>query len=154
MSSSRAPAAIAALLSALQASPSLTGVPVFDGPMVSDDYRDAIFVGFDGDHAGERESVLTDQQWAGLGAKKRTETITIICSVVSVSGDGTASDARTRAYNLLADVENVLRADPSMAQTPTPFIAAVTAPKLLYDWLEMVGLQARLVFSVHIETRI
>lgn len=154
MSSSRAPAAVAALLSTLQAAPALAGVPVFDGPVVTDDYRDALFIGYDGDTHGERESIVTDQQWAGLGAKKRTETITILCAAVAVSGDGTALDARTRAYALMAATENVLRADPSMAQTPTPFIAAVSAPRLLYDWLEMTGLQARLTFSVHIETRI
>lgn len=154
MSSSRAPAAVNALLSVLKAAPALAGVPVFDGPVATDDYSDALFIGYDGDTHGERESVITDQQWAGLGAKKRTETITIICSAVAVSGDGTALDARTRVYNLMASVENTLRTDPSMAQTPTPFIAAVTAPRLLYDWLEMTGLQARLTFSVHIETRI
>ncbi|MGH3672194.1 MAG: hypothetical protein ACRDSH_16430 [Pseudonocardiaceae bacterium] len=152
MSSSRAPAAVDALVAAVTAG--LPNSPVWDGPVPSGDYRDGVFIGYDGDPLGERESLASTQDWAGIGAKKRTETIDILCAVVAVDGDGVPKKARDAAYALLAAVENVLRADPSLAQTPTPFIAAVTTPRLLWDWLETAGLQARITFTVHIETRI
>lgn len=152
MSTSRAPGAVDALVSFLTAA--LPNSPVWDGPAPSGDYRDAVYIGYDGDVAGERESLTSSAHWAGIGAKRRDETIAVVCAVVAVSGDGRPADARNRAYALLATVENTLRADPSLAQTPTPFVASITEHRMLWDWLEMEGLQARITFTVHIETRI
>jgi len=117
------------------------------------DYRDGIFIGYDGNPVGEQESITITSEWAGLGAKKRTEHFDILCSILAVSGDGKGKDARDRAFNLLAIVETTLRTDPSLAQTPTPFVASVMSPHLLFEWIADLGLQARLTFFIHIETR-
>jgi hypothetical protein len=151
VSSSRVPASVDALVAALKAGVSF---PVYDGPELSSEYTDAVFIGFDGDPLGERKSAAASADWAGIGAKRRNEIIDILCAAVAVSGDGIPKDARDRSYAVLGAVETVLRADPSLAQTPTPFVASITAHELLWDWLETAGLQARLTFTVHIETRI
>jgi hypothetical protein len=151
VSSSRVPASVDALVAALKAAVSF---PVYDGPELSSEYTDAVFIGFDGDPLGERKAVTTTADWAGIGAKRRSEIIDILCAAVAVSGDGIPKDARDRVYVVLGSVETVLRADPSLAQTPPPFVASITTHELLWDWLETAGLQARLTFTVHIETRI
>lgn len=152
MSSSRAPAAVDALVAALTGA--ALSFPVWDGPVLSGDYSDGAFIGYDGDPLGERRSMSTTADWAGIGARKRNEITDILCAAVAVSGDGIPKDARDRAYAILAAVETVLRTDPSLAQTPTPFVASISTHELMWDWLETAGLQARLTFTVHVETRI
>jgi hypothetical protein len=154
MPTSRAPAAIDALIAVLTTAPALSTIPVIDGPILPASFTDCLFVGFDGDFYGARRSVHTEQEWAGLGAKRRTETINIPCAVIAIHNDEVAKPARDRAFALLATVETVLRTDPSLGQTPTPFIAAVTVPELWWDWTDGDGVQARLTFTVAIETRI
>lgn len=150
MSSSRAPASLDALVAAL----ANIGYPVWDGPVLSEDFSDGVYVGYDADPLGERRAMSATADWAGIGAKKRHEVIDILCAVVAVNGDGVPKAARDKAYTILGTVENALRADPSLAQTPTPFVASITTHELLWDWLETTGLQARLLFTVHVETRI
>jgi hypothetical protein len=151
VSSSRVPASVDALVAVVRGGATFS---VFDGPELSSEYTDAVFIGFDGDPLGERKSVTATADWAGIGAKKRNETIDILCAAVAVSGDGIPKDARDRVYAIIGVVELLVRADPSLAQTPTPFVASITTHELLWDWLETAGLQARLTFTVHIETRI
>lgn len=152
MTGSRAPAAIDALVALW--TPLFPSNPVFDGPTLAEDYRDALFVGYDGDPDGEREAVASTSKWAGIGVKKRDETIVIMCSAVAISGDGIPKDARDRAYALYNTAEAALRANPSVSQSPTPFVAEIVTVQMLWDWLETSGLQARIAFSVHVETRI
>lgn len=150
MSSSRVPASVDALVAVLRGGATFT---VFDGPELSSEYTDAVWIGFDGDPLGERKSVSAAAEWAGIGAKRRTEIIDILCAAVAVSGDGVPKDARDRVYAVIGEVELLIRADPSLVQAP-PFVASITTHELLWDWLETAGLQARLTFTVHIETRI
>lgn len=152
MSSSRVPASVDGVVTAL-AGASLS-FPVYDGPVLAGEFTDAVFIGYDGDPLGERRAVSATADWAGIGAKKRNELIDVLCAAVAVSGDGIPKDARNRAYAVLGAVETVLRTDPSLAQTPTPFVASITTHELFWDWLETAGLQARLTFTIHIETRI
>lgn len=149
---SRAPGALDALVAAVTAG--LPNNPVWDGPQPSGDYRDAVYLGYDGDPVGEHRAMRSTAGWAGIGAKKRTEHTDIVCAVVALSGDGVPKAARDAAYALLGAVESVLCADPSLGQVPTPFVASIAEHDLLWDWLEMGGLQARITFTVHIETRI
>lgn len=153
MSTSRAPAAVDQLYALLTAALG-TANPVWDGPPVTGDFRDCVYLGYDGDPSGERRSVTGQQEWAGIGAKKRSETLDIICAAAAISGDGTAKPARDKVYALMGQVETTLRADPSMGQSPTPFVASVHSPELFFEWIEQMGLQARLTFHVLIETRI
>ncbi|MEU0041318.1 hypothetical protein ABZ063_47185, partial [Streptomyces sp. NPDC006333] len=69
MPTSRVPALIDALVSALQAAPDLSTVRVVDGPLVTDSAaREWVFVGYDGDDEGDFITAATIQEWAGLGA--------------------------------------------------------------------------------------
>lgn len=149
---SRIPGALDALMASW--TNGLAPVPVYDGPTLSSSFVDSVYLGYDADPLGERQAATSVTQWAGIGAKKRGETIVIAGSVVCVSGDGLPKDARDRAYTILAAAETLLRADPSLGQTPTPFIAAISGSQLYYEWLETAGLQVRLAFTIDIETRI
>jgi hypothetical protein len=148
MATSRIPATIDALVAAFTAA----GLHTFDGPLVSGDYTPAVWVGYDGDPEGDFKAVEGDQEWAGIGAKKRGEEFDVICSVTVLSGDSDVRSARETAFALLATVENTLRADPSLDQTP-PFVAEYR-PGAMHIEPADTGHQVRAVFNVHVKTRI
>lgn len=148
MADSRVPATIDALKTTWDA----TGAKVWDGPVITGDYSDCIFVGYDGDPEGDMQAVDGDSEWAGLGAKARDEDFDVICAVVALVGDQGIKTVRDNAYAQLKKAADAVRADPSLGQAP-PFVASVKGGSLFYDNLES-GLQARLVFRVHVETRI
>lgn len=151
MSLSRVPSTLDALVALF--TPGLAPTPVWDGPVPTGDFSDALYLGYDADPLGERQAASSTTKWAGIGAKKRDETITIIGAAVAISGDGIAKDARDRAYAIVAAAEQLLRIDPSMAQPP-PFVASISETQLFWDWLENAGLQARLAFQIDVETRV
>lgn len=156
MADSRVPATVLALYNVVKAAPALTSasppVNVWDGPVVTGDPTDSVFIGYDGDPEGEFASVVGDEEWAGLGAKARDEQFEVVCSIVTLAGDGDIAAARARIYALFAGVTGVLRVDPSLGQAP-PFVAAVKSPQLFIDPTPQ-GLQPRLVFHVAVKTRI
>ena len=151
MSLSRVPTVLDALVALF--TPGLAPVPVWDGPVPSGDFSDALYLGYDADPLGERKASESTTTWAGIGAKKRDEVITIFGAAIAISGDGIPKDARDRAYAILAAAEQLLRNDPSMAQPP-PFVASISNTQLFWDWLENLGLQARLAFQIDVETRV
>lgn len=151
MAHSRAPAAIDALRVALEDRPGLAETPVYDGPFVTDDPSDAIYLGYDGDPEGGFEAVIGDQEWAGIGARARRETFRITCAVVVVDGDGDVAQAREAVYRLFGEIEDALRAEPSLG-LPPPTTVAVVSPALFIEPLN--GVQARLVFAVEVTTRV
>ncbi|RPE44162.1 hypothetical protein EDD90_7392 [Streptomyces sp. Ag109_O5-1] len=153
MTTSRVPDLIDALVAALQASGGLTGVKVVDGPVVTDSAAEEwVFVGYDGDPEGDFTAATAQQEWAGLGAKKKNEDITVTCAVLVQRGSTDVRACRVRTYEVLAAVESVLRADPSLG-FPTPTVCAVTEhafhPEQTPD-----GIQGRLPFTVTCTTRI
>lgn len=153
MATSQAPTLIDAIVTALQAAPELVDVRVIDGPIVADEApQDWIFVGYDGNPEGDFGSVSTDQEWAGIGAKRRDESIAVVCSVVATRQLTDIKSARDRAYALFAVVEDTLREDPSMGMPP-PTVAEVTVPTLHQEPTDQ-GMQARLTFTVACQTRI
>src|SRR5206468_7305615 len=108
----RLPAAIDAIVAALQG----LGVQVWDGPIVSGDYDDAIYIGFDGDYGGEELAATTVQTWAGIGQRKRDEDHTITCAVVVLLGNESTSwkPARDKVAALLDAVGQALRNDATL----------------------------------------
>lgn len=148
MASSRAPATITALVAAVGAVIEHT----VDGPMVSSDFTDAVFIGYDGNPRGDMLAVEETQEWAGLGQRRRGQDFAVICAATALSGEKNPSDARGRAYALLAQVEQVLRDNPALGFSP-PFRAEIESGDLFIDQLTN-GIQARLVFRVHVVTRI
>lgn len=148
MATSRVPATI----DALAASWTAAGLKTWDGAVVTGDYTDAVYLGYDGDPQGDFLTVEPDQNWAGIGAKKRDEEFAIICAAVALLGGGTTKTARDTVFAMLATVENELRADPSLGQPP-PFVAEYKGGPIFTE-PGPDGYQVRAVFSVHVKTRV
>lgn len=142
-----------ALLAVVRAAPDLAGITVYDGPYVTGDVGDSVHIGYDADPEASGEAFSSDEGWAGLGAKKKDETVNIHCSVHVTNGDADTTAARTRAYELFGAVEDAIhRPSPSMGLSP-PSWAAVASSRMFYVLTEEVGLEAWLTFTVSVRTR-
>lgn len=149
MGTSRVPVTIDALVAAFRAA----GLNTFDGPPITGDWSVAVFVGYDaGGEDSEFRAVTTTQSWASLGAKARNEEFSVFCGIAAVDGGGVTKVARDAAYSVMATVETVLRADPSLGQTP-PFTIAVASGDL-YQFPVESGMECRLPFTISVVTRI
>lgn len=154
MTETRLPALIDAVVAALKAAdPDLN---VWDGPIITGDYDNAVYIGFDGRYEDFEETASsTQQQWAsGIGQNARDEDHQVTCAVVVLTGDADTSwkPTRDRAYAILETVGQVLRADPSLG-LPPPSVAELW-PGDYYQENSPQGLQGRIVFSVHSKTRV
>jgi hypothetical protein len=153
---SRVHDAILAVVAALQAGTTAALATVVDGPVLSgDDPPAAVFVGYDGDPAGDMHSTEDwAQQWAGLGAQRKDESFTVVCAVVSWSGDDDAATRRAAALAVLAAVEDDLR-DPLNRGLglPQPTVAMLASGQLFQEPTNS-GLQARIPFAITVQTRI
>jgi hypothetical protein len=130
------------------------GLTVWDGPLVTGDYKPAVHVGYDGDPEGDYMAADPNQEWSGsVGTKAREEEFDIKCAATALFGDSDPKLARDAVKVMLATVENTLRADPSLGQTPTPYVAAYK-PGPLYVEPASAGYQVRGVFNVHVKTRL
>lgn len=152
MATSRVPATIDKLVELWTAAVADNG-NVWDGPRISSDFKPSLFVGYDGDPEGDFKTADPGQEWAGLGARTRDEEFDIPCAAVALIGDDNTKLARDAVYTLLAIAENTLRADPSLAQTPPPYVAEFRAGPIYTEPAE-TGYQVRGVFSVHVKTRL
>jgi hypothetical protein len=152
MATSRVPATIDALFSLLETA----GVPVIDGPLVTSDPSDAVFIGYDGDPDGDFQAAESDQEWIGIGALTREEKFHINCAAVVTVGDGNVKLARDTAYALTATVENELRSDPSLGLGPPAsraFIAGFNGGPMFCE-PSPIGYQVRVVFQIHVKTQV
>lgn len=150
---SRAPAVIDALVDFFEAAPALADAKIVDGPPVtSASLKNAVYVGYDGDEAGEGQAADVSQTWASIGQKARNETITVTCAVVVWRGNTKVRPVRVLAYDLLAAVEESLRADPSLG-LPPPTVAAWASGQL-YQSQRDTGIECRIPFQVSVQTRI
>lgn len=144
MAASRVPATLVALAELWSAN---------NGPLVTGDFSDGIFVGYDGDPEGDFEAVDFDSEWAGLGAKARDEEFDVVCASVALVGeDEGVTLALDRAYDQLESAAVLLRADPSLGFSP-PYTAAVKGGAV-FNVPGPKGHQVRIVFRVHVATRI
>lgn len=94
----------------LEARPGLSGVGVFTAHPGDDLPPEAIVV----------DRVTTDQSWAALGRQRREEgfTVFVVLHIEKAgAGEAVATDARERVYAIKAEVEDALRADPSVGGT-------------------------------------
>lgn len=117
MATSTMPAFTNAVIAALQSASSLSGVRVFDGIEIDMSYPgDAIAVGHDGNLDGDEvEASSIRQEYRPLGAISKFEFGTLSCFLWSASGDTNLTTRRARAFELLGDVESVIRSDVSFA---------------------------------------
>jgi hypothetical protein len=118
MVTSRVPAAVAALLDILRAAPSLaTSVHIEDGPTaVNLTDPDRIYVGWQ--PSGET-AVSFVQDFNAAGARTRDEDFVISGYVESRGGDKDMSVRRARVFEILAAVEDALRATDAAPEAPT-----------------------------------
>ncbi|MFI8254081.1 hypothetical protein [Streptomyces filamentosus] len=117
MATSAVPFAIDALLEILRAAPALAGVQVIDGPPTEDQsVSDQLFVGW---QPGDSEGASLMQDFAYAGARRRNETAVINCWIDVWSGDSSIRPRRLRAFELLAVVEDALRATDIAPEAPT-----------------------------------
>ena len=149
MSTSRIPAVIAALVSTFTTD--LPAVAVIDGQWVTVPDGDYLTVGW----TPNGEQPTGRQQWdASLGNLARGEEIDIPCYVDSYSGDTDTATRRNAAFDLLASVENSLRADPTLGgAVPQPGWAEVGSYDLHQEQTE-AGLTVGVIFHVLVTTRI
>lgn len=117
MATSAVPGAITALLAILRADAGLSGVEVVDGPPTGDmSAPEYVAVGWQLD--GE-ESVQIVQDFNAAGARTRDEDFAILCWLETWTGDSDVSARRVRAFELLAVVENAIRASGGSPTAPT-----------------------------------
>lgn len=151
MAETRVGAAIDAIKTALD---TVNGLTVWDGPIVSGDYSDAVYIGYDADPDGDFQAADIGQVWVGVGATRtRDEEIDITCAAVALVGE--AETWKTPRDTVLALVESVgqkLRADTSLGLSP-PCRAELTSGGYFQE-PGSAGWQARLVFNVRVTTRV
>ena len=154
MTTSRVPAAVAALLAILRAAPALEGVRIIDGPEPTNlTERDMIFVGWS---PGAEAAVGLTQNFNAAGARTRDEDFQISCYAESRAGDKDMSLRRTRVFELVAVVEEALRATDAAPTAPTlngtVLWAHLTAGNL--QQVQSEGSIAGLAFTVSCRARI
>lgn len=145
----REPDAIDAAVAAFRAADLTT----WDGAVVTGEQGDCIFVGYDGDPEGDFQAVESNQEWAGIGARKRDEEFDIICAAWCQRGDSDIRAIREAVYALTAAAADALRDDPSLGQDP-PFVAEYRPGELFIIPDEQTGLEARRTFRIHVKTRV
>ncbi|MFB7421586.1 hypothetical protein ACFC1L_44375 [Streptomyces sp. NPDC056210] len=151
---SRVPAAVDALLSILRATPALSEVRIVDGPTaVNLTERRIIYIGWQ--PSGEN-AVSLQQDFNAAGARTRDEYFVIAGYVESRSGDKDIAIHRTRVFEILAAVEDALRATEAEPEAPTlngtVLWAHLTAGDLFQQQSD--GTIAGLNFSVSCRARI
>lgn len=152
---SRSPATLLALHALWSGTPAVADLAqVCIGPVLTEDYADALWVGFDGAPAdfSEYQAVTQDTEWAGLGARDRTERFDVTCAVTVLTGETTLGPIIARASAIVEAAETALRADPSLGQAP-PFVAAIRSQQLFIEPTTS-GTQVRIPFTVGVTTRI
>ncbi|GAA2929840.1 hypothetical protein [Streptomyces enissocaesilis] len=155
MATSRVPAAIDALLAILRAAPALAEVTIIDGPPVGD-MADADLVAVGWSPSAEAGAELA-QDFASAGARTRDEDFTVTGWIESWSGDSDVAPRRTRAFALLAVVEDAIRATGPNPDAPT-LNGAVLWAHLTRAQLQQFstdqGIRAGLAFTVSCRARI
>lgn len=146
---SRVPNLIDNFLTALNAASGLDGVQIVDGPLVSDSAAtEMVVVGFDADPEGEYEAASTTQTWAGIGAKRKNEEIQLVGAVLVRKGTVKVKPLRDRVFAIFAEVEAVVRADPSMG-LPPPTVCAITDTVFRTPQTTR-GIEGRLLFTLSV----
>lgn len=150
--SSQVPQAIDKLVAVFSAA--LPGVQIADGPLVKFPAKEWAAVGSDGTVQTEEDAARAVQAWSGIGAKKRSENIDVVCAIGTSTGtaETSMSARRNRVYALLGAVEDALRADPGLQMFTIDGAAAVTETALKYV-TNGQGLAAVVVFTINIPVR-
>ncbi|MEV0441807.1 hypothetical protein AB0I84_05850 [Streptomyces spectabilis] len=155
MATTALPAAITQILAILRADTGLTGVEVLDGPPASDQSAsEYVSIGWAPD---SEESAQFTQAFAYAGARRRDEDLLILCYLVAWSGDTDTAAVRTRLFELLAVIENALRATDAAPTNPT-LNGSVLWAHIVRGQLQQAqtsqGARAGLAFTIEARARI
>lgn len=156
MATSAVPAAINALLTIWRALPGLTGVQVLDGPPTGDQ-SDTEYVSVGWQPESNDVAAESVQTFNSAGARTRDEDFALTCWVDTWNGDADVGARRARAYELLAVIEESLRATSGNPTAPT-LLGTVLFSQMTSSVLRQVntdqGVRAGIGFSVNCRARI
>ncbi|MFD5875705.1 hypothetical protein [Streptomyces sp. NPDC060322] len=156
MATSAAHAAINALVGRFETALSLDEVRVIDGPPPSTNFSepDRLYVGW---APGAEQAAELQQSFASAGARRRDEDGAVSCYLEARSGDEDMALCRARVFELLASVEDELRATNAAPDAPTlggtVLWSELTAGSLIQE-NGPDGALAGLVFTVAYRARI
>lgn len=152
MATSRTPAIIDALVTACRAA--LTNVLVTDGKGVTLNPGDYLMVGVDDPEAdGMREASDSRHTWSGLGNHARDQEGDLWFVAGSVDGGNDAKVARDAAYAVMAEVEDIVRTDPTVSAVISSGWALTSSERLTQGQTNK-GAHARVAFQIHFKTRL
>lgn len=149
--------AIPALVDALVAN-ARTALPntlVYDGFGVdADPGHDYLMVGVDNPHAiDEAYGATATQQWANANYTARDEEGFVVCAALSWNGDSDAKAARDGAFTIVAAVETMCRANPSLGVATLLWTSVGGRIQLSQNQTEH-GATAIVIFNVNYRARI
>jgi len=156
---SRVPAVIDYLVTAFTAAATLGAatppVAVYDGPVETDAPAQLVlWVGMDDPDSEEAPiGAESESEWGSLGALARNEQITVHCVAEAWSGPTDVATVRTSAFNIVAAVETLLRADVNLGGTLPSGWAEVTGMQLRQNNVSQ-GAVARVAFHIDCRARI
>lgn len=130
-------------------------VAVYDGPVVTDAPEQLIlWVGMDDPDSEEAPiGAESESEWGSLGALARNEQITVHCVAEAWTGSTDVATARVSAFNIVAAVETLLRADVSLGGTLPSGWCEVTGMQLRQNNVQQ-GAVARVAFNINCRARI
>lgn len=150
--STKADAVCLALAALWGADPDLSAVEVADGPQVnSDAANEWLFVGFDGDAPDEGSEGLTAEQDLMAFLKTKQETGEITNAVVVRDGGTDIPSLRARAFQILSDAEDALRADMTLGNL---VMHAYVSEHTYMPAQTTQGAKVRVVFTVTYQAQI
>jgi hypothetical protein len=158
MATSVIPALIDALLTsaraALQQPEANPAVRVYDGFGLTEEPGDFLMIGVDDpDVETAANSANSEQEWPHVGHVTRDERGEITCAAVSWNGDADPKAARDGAYAITAELEDLLRADPTVGVAGVLWTSFGTSTELTQQQ-DKDGASAILIFKVAFMARI
>jgi len=132
----------------------LDDVIITDGIGPSDEVGKYLMIGVD-DVDGDSYFPSADsrQSWANIGHVARDEVGDVTCAAMAWNGQNDPKQARADVFGLIGDLEDAIRADPTLGIRPqvrAEFGTSVQLRQLQDEY----GASATVVFQIHFEVRI
>lgn len=124
---------------------------VYDGPVVTSE-APATFMVIGGTEDPDDEASSFDQTWNGLGARGKNETGEVTGVVIATTGNDGVRAARDQALTLLAELEALIRSDPSLGGVLTGGWAQASGGRYVQR-KNSQGLYARVTFTITYQTK-
>lgn len=153
------PAVIDYLVSTFQAASTLGAatppVAVYDGPVTTAAPAQLVlWVGInDPDSVAAPIGAESQQEWVGVGARQRNEYITVNCVAEAWAGGTDVRTMRLAAYGIVAAVETLLQADPTLGGLVI-FTDNTMPQRQLRQNNTADGQVARIMFTIKAKARI